>query len=284
MRRTVGALVLVLGLVAACVAMAQVEEKKQVVIISGEQGAGIHDCAGVNELFADMLNESGLPIEARHYVSWPEDWSEAEDADAVVFYCNGGPLHPLGERPKELRAMMARGAGVLCMHQAVGFVEGPAMDLASDWLGGHYEAGYSTNPFWVADVTPNKDHPVCNGVRPFAVEDEWYFHLRFHPGEDAVVPLLVSAPTEEKVTESRRGTEHWNEPSAKAFGTPQILMWAREGENGARGAGITAGHFRHNFKNDDLRKVVLNAMAWIAKVEVPADGVPSKTPDYVELR
>jgi len=257
---------------------------KKIVIISGEQGVGIHDCAAVNEIFATMLNESGLPVQAKHYTVWPEDWEEIADADAVVFYSNGGALHPLSERVTELDAMRKRGVGLMCVHQAVGFPEGDALHLAKAWLGGHYESGYSTNPFWMADVTPNPNHPVSRGVSPFATEDEWYFHMRFREDDAGITPILTSAPTEAKVTESRRGTEHWNEPSAKAFGTPQVLMWATENEDGGRAVGLTGGHFRHHFKNDDYRKVFLNAMVWVAGHEVPENGVPSRTPDYVELK
>ena len=36
----------------------------------------------------------------------------------------------------------------------------------------------------------------------------------------------------------------------------------------------------NNWGNDDQRKVVLNAILWTAKAEVPAGGVPSKvTPE-----
>ena len=45
--------------------------------------------------------------------------------------------------------------------------------------------------------------------------------------------------------------------------------------NGGRGFGFTGGHFHDNWGNDSFRKVVLNAMLWIAKGEVPADGIES---------
>lgn len=38
---------------------------------------------------------------------------------------------------------------------------------------------------------------------------------------------------------------------------------------------FTGGHHHQNWGNDNFRKVVLNALLWIAKAEVPAGGVAS---------
>ena len=38
---------------------------------------------------------------------------------------------------------------------------------------------------------------------------------------------------------------------------------------------MTGGHFHKNWGNDNFRKVVLNAILWSAKAEVPATGVAS---------
>jgi putative membrane-bound dehydrogenase-like protein len=48
-----------------------------------------------------------------------------------------------------------------------------------------------------------------------------------------------------------------------------------EREDGGRGFGFTGGHFHMNWGDDNFRKVVLNALLWISKVEVPAGGVAS---------
>jgi hypothetical protein len=56
-------------------------------------------------------------------------------------------------------------------------------------------------------------------------------------------------------------------------------MWLAERSDGGRGFGFTGGHFHLNWKNDDQRKVVLNAILWIAQVEIPAGGVASTVTD-----
>ena len=53
------------------------------------------------------------------------------------------------------------------------------------------------------------------------------------------------------------------------------MMWAIERPDGGRGFGFTGGHFHDNWSNDSFRKTILNALLWLAKVEVPKDGVES---------
>ncbi|MBL9206506.1 MAG: HEAT repeat domain-containing protein, partial [Opitutaceae bacterium] len=43
-----------------------------------------------------------------------------------------------------------------------------------------------------------------------------------------------------------------------------------------RGVGFSGGHFHRNWAVDGYRKLVLNAIAWVAHLEVPRDGVRSK--------
>ena len=54
-------------------------------------------------------------------------------------------------------------------------------------------------------------------------------------------------------------------------------MWCVERADGGRGVGFTGGHYHRNWLNDDYRKAFLNALLWISKIDVPADGVVSKT-------
>jgi hypothetical protein len=53
------------------------------------------------------------------------------------------------------------------------------------------------------------------------------------------------------------------------------MAWAFERADGGRGFGFTGAHFHKNWGNDDFRKLVLNAILWTAKAEIPATGVQS---------
>ena len=50
-------------------------------------------------------------------------------------------------------------------------------------------------------------------------------------------------------------------------------MWCTERTDGGRGFGFTGGHFHKNWGDENFRKVFLNAVLWIAKTEVPSEGV-----------
>ena len=52
---------------------------------------------------------------------------------------------------------------------------------------------------------------------------------------------------------------------------------------GGRGFGFTGAHTHANWGDPNQRKVVLNALLWIAKAEVPANGVQSTvTPEQLQ--
>ena len=59
-------------------------------------------------------------------------------------------------------------------------------------------------------------------------------------------------------------------------------MWAFDRPDGGRGFGITGAHFHKNWADDNFRKVVLNGLLWMARMEVPKDGVQSTvTPEQI---
>jgi len=56
----------------------------------------------------------------------------------------------------------------------------------------------------------------------------------------------------------------------------------RDEWDGGRGFGFTGGHTHKNWGDDNQRKVVLNALLWLAKAEVPKNGVESTvTPEQL---
>ena len=51
------------------------------------------------------------------------------------------------------------------------------------------------------------------------------------------------------------------------------MVWAYNRPDGGRGFGFTGAHFHKNWGNENFRKIGLNSILWIAKVEVPKNGV-----------
>ncbi len=73
-------------------------------------------------------------------------------------------------------------------------------------------------------------------------------------------------------------SKFWNRLAADKLGTAQELIWCRDPADGVspRGAGFVGGHYHRNWAIDDYRKIILNTIAWVARVEVPGGGVPSQ--------
>lgn len=157
-----------------------------------------------------------------------------------------------------------------------------------DLIGGYFEANWSVNPHWDATFKL-EEHAFTRGVEDFTMRDEWYFHMRFREGMAGVTPVLKDLPPPESL--SRPDGAHSGNPAVREAvlerKEEQTMMWAFERPEdlgGGRGFGFTGGHFHKNWKADSHRKVVLNAIAWIAGLEVPEDGVKSPTPTEEEMK
>jgi type 1 glutamine amidotransferase len=175
-----------------------------------------------------------------------------------------------------LGELMKRGVGFGCCHYAVEVPKDNGGPEFLNWMGGYFETHWSVNPHWDADFKVIPKHPITDGVRPFKIRDEWYFHMRFQEGMKGVTPILsaVAPPS----TMNRPDGPHSGNPAVReavAKGEPQHVMWAYERPDGGRGFGFTGGHFHNNWGHDDFRKVVLNAILWIAKAPIPPGGVQS---------
>lgn len=123
-------------------------------------------------------------------------------------------------------------------------------------------------------------------MRPFSIRDEWYYHMRFQPEMEGVTPILSTLPPLRTLTDRAHDRNRGSNPTVHAAvqaGQKQHTAWAYERPNGGRGFGFTGGHFHQNWKQDDFRKLVLNALVWTAKAEVPEAGVPSRSPSDLDM-
>jgi len=260
---------------------ARKDDVKKIVLIAGKRshGYGAHEHKAGCMLLAKALNESGLPVKAVVVTGgWPKDTSVLQDADSIVIYADGGGRHPFNKHIEELDKLMKRGVGLVCIHYGVEVPKGKSGNAFLDWTGGYFETHWSVNPHWTAEYEKLPDHPVSRGVKPFALRDEWYYHMRFRPKMKGVTPILTDLPP--KSTLNRRDGAHSNNPHVRKAvlerKQPQHTAWARERPDGGRGFGITGGHFHWNWGHNQFRKLVLGAIVWTAGVEVPKNGVPSK--------
>ncbi|MSU22861.1 MAG: hypothetical protein EXS32_03455 [Opitutus sp.] len=213
-----------------------------------------------------------------------DDNSVFDGAAAVFIYSDGGANHPAvqQERLEVLRALMKKGVSLGLAHYAVEVLAEKGGAEWKDWIGGHYENSFSCNPIWEADYKSLPVHPITRGVKPFKTKDEWYFNMRFRDGKSGVKDILVATPSD-AVRDGPYVSPKGPYPHIQAAkGRPETMMWAVERADGGRGFGFTGGHFHLNWQNDDQRRLMLNALVWLAKLEVPAGGVVSAPVSDVE--
>lgn len=255
-------------------------ETKRIVMIAGNpsHGRGQHEHRAGVMLFQKCL--TGFPgVSVQVYSNgWPADVSVLEHAASIVIYSDGGAGHPAlqGDRRKLLDRLFKQGTGFVCLHYAVEPTRENGQQEFLKWLGGCFEIHRSVNPVWTANFTNFPAHPVANGVKPFTLQDEWYFNMRFRDGEKGVTKILNAVPPAD--TMEREDGPHEGNPGVRAAvarGEPQCTAWASERPDGGRGFGFTGGHFHKNWGNDNVRKLVLNGILWSAKIEIPPTGVES---------
>jgi len=284
--------ILVATLVAAFASSLSFADKTKVLLVAGKKSHGYnaHEHNAGSLLLAKMLNESGLDFDASVYYDeedpgWPKNKELLKGIDAVVIYCDGGGKHLANDHVKAIDALQAQGVGVGCLHYGVETIDGEAGDGFLRWMGGYYQLYKSVNPHWTPRFETFPDHPVANGIEPFGINDEWYFNMRFRKDMQGITPILSAVPPLDVIPE--KDHHHNSTPDAReavARRDLQHMMWVSENEGGSRGFGFTGGHFHDNWQDDNFRKVVLNAICWIAQEEVPANGVASETPTLEELK
>jgi len=266
----------------ACTGWGTAEASKIVVIAGPITGhpKEAHEYEKVAVLLKELIETSpnlgGHPLVEFHFNGWPAEPRTLDDADTIVMVGDGGDHreqdHPLyvGDRREQFARQMKRGWGCVFLHWST-FHPSRFHQETTEWAGGYfdYETGPGANHWfsaiqtWNAIARPVADHPISRGVRPYQATEEFYYRIKFREPDSRLSPILVTRPPGES--------------------TDYAVAWAVERENGGRGFGTTGGHFFTNYWQPDFRKMVLNAIAWTAHLEVPAEGVVSEPMNRVRL-
>ena len=270
------------GVLAAGLAFPSDAADKHIVLVAGtpSHGPGDHEFNAGCLVLKKCLDQVPGVKTTVHLNGWPKEANALDGADAILLFMDGGGGHPAikEDRLQALGALMKKGVGLGCAHYGVEVPKEKGGPEFLDWIGGYYETAFSTNPHWDADIKNLPKHPITRGVKPFKIRDEWYFNMRFRPEMKGVTPILVAKPDDEtrlgKSASPRGPYPH----IVAASGREETLMWATERPDGGRGFGFTGGHMHANWANANFRKVVLNGLLWLAKMDVPADGTQTSLP------
>ena len=259
---------------------------KKIIFIAGRPSHGplSHEHrAGCLLLAKSLAGVPGITTEV-HTNGWVSDEKVFEGAAAVIVYSDGGGGHPFlqGDHLQKIGALMAKGVGMGAIHYAVEPTTAKGNKEFQDWIGGCFETFWSVNPHWDGDFQNLPTHAVTTGVKPFKTNDEWYYHMRFRDGMKDVTPILTALPPLSTVrwkTGDKPSTHGGNEgvyQDAIVKRNPQHVMWVTTRPDGGRGFGFTGGHNHLNWGNENQRRLVGNAILWVAKAEIPAGGVVSQ--------
>ena len=273
----------------ACATVAAQAPPKHIVIIAGRasHGPGEHEFRAGSLLLQKALSGvKGITVDV-FTEGWPtkdaggqrvDDNAPLETADAIFIYADGGAGHPVlkGDRRAVIDARVARGVGLGFGHYGVEVPAGEPGATFQRWIGGYYETNWSVNPMWSPEYKTFAKHLVTNGVGPFSNYDEWYFNMRWTTDaalKSRIMPLLVATPSD-----AVRGGPYVSPKGPyqhiiDAKGQAETLMWVMERPDGGRSFGFTGGHTHTNWGDVNQRRIVLNALLWAAKVNVPAGGV-----------
>lgn len=262
---------------------AKAQEPTQILFVVGPSthAPGTHEVEAGCRLLAHCLETSTnlKGIQCTVSVGWPKSQSLLKTVDTIVFSGDRFPLAELKDtraNMQQLSAMMDRGCGLVCYHYATGLTQGQMPDDGAhpllEWMGGYFATRCvhhqsTARIFEAARIELNPaPHPVLRGVEAFTIHDEPYINNYFGPNglEKNVTPLMTSMLPPE---------------SPK----PEIVAWAVERSGGGRGLGIVMPHFYRNWKNEDLRKSILNGIVWTAGRDVPETGVQSAEPKLADF-
>jgi hypothetical protein len=132
---------------------------------------------------------------------------------------------------------MKKGVGLACIHYAVEVPKEKSGVAFLDWIGGYFEAHWSVNPHWTANFKTLPEHPITRGVKPFAINDEWYYHMPERHGRRHPDP--VSHPPKENL--SRPDGPHSETPRPRRGRPAPHVAWTYNCKDGGRGFGFTGG-------------------------------------------
>jgi type 1 glutamine amidotransferase len=186
---------------------------------------------------------------------WPKDAKTLTGVKAIVVYTSPGAEMLLdGTQRDEVDKLVKQGVGIVTIHWASAIKKENVERLGPTWL--NYMGG-----MWVSNVglgwgkSPLRqleaDHPICRGWKEYEIDDEFYLN----PTIEKAKPLLSVV-----------------DPGSKK---EVIVGWVyeRDEDNGrGRSFATTLGHPYANFQREPFRRMIVNAILWSAKVDVPEGG------------
>lgn len=265
---------------------------KHILFLSGENshGWGSHKHIAGSMLLSESLPQGAPNVTTEMIRQWPTS-AQLKSADALVIYADGWRKHPANGHLMDLMDFMDQGKGLVVLHWATGIgaadesskeqKDDPNRQVWRSLMGADFEAFYSISNFYNADFKNPANHPIMNGVPPFNLYDECYYHLRESGSIDRLLPLHPPASTIQEGLTPYRGNDFARESIKNQ--EEQYCAWTYKRPEGGRAFGFTGGHFHWSWARDEVRKMVMNGFLWAAGGEVPENGIDTPRPTAEQM-
>ena len=241
-------------------------KQTKIVLLAGSTSnkPGQHEYFAGCALLADWLRQTQGVCPVLVADGWPKNEDILKNAKAVVVYADGGAKLPFlsQERWNRMKELVASGAGLVFLHQAVDVPEDRADEIKS-WIGGVWKKDIGCRGHWDMEFANLSSHPTLSGVNAFAAPlDGWLYNLHF---SSDIVPVLSG-----RVPEKSRST-----PDAKSHpDREEVVAWSYQRPGGGRSFTFTGCDLHRNWSVEGQRRLVTNGVLWSAGLTVPKDGAP----------
>jgi quercetin dioxygenase-like cupin family protein len=194
-------------------------------------------------------------------LGWPAETAALNDATVVVLGFGAVQSEAPAFAPEQLaqlQRMVDAGVGVVCLFQSKASDVLNTSGQMAQWLGVRPDSSFQTVGGPVSLVPSTPGHPVVVGVDKVACQDEVQTPRSL---ESRVVPILRAAKN-----------------TATANDAAQVAAWLLERPNGGRSFAFTGSPSLATFEEASLIQLLLNAVAWTAKLSATAGGAAPIAP------
>lgn len=204
------------------------------------------------------------PVVVKADGKWEGGPDLIDSADGIFLFASEGARW-ISEDANRLAAMQRlakRGGGFACWHWGMGTRKAKPIDAFVELFGGcHGGPDRKHKVMNVPATMATPDHPVAKGVKPFHVQEEFYYALKFGNNPQRVVPLVT--------IEMDGGGKH-------------TVGWAWTRPDSGRSFGFSGGHFHERWRVEQYRRLAVQGVLW--SVKIPFDDTLNVEADEAILR
>jgi type 1 glutamine amidotransferase len=185
---------------------------------------------------------------------WKDGPALLAKADGAVLFLSEGAAWLSRDKARldAFRELAKRKGGLVVLHWGMGTKDAGNIKPFVELFGGCH--GGPDRKYKIVSAEAfivDRMHPLCRGLSPFKVRDEFYYGLKLHKGSNELLPLL----------------------QVEIDGKLETVAWAWERPDAGRSFGFSGLHFHENWQQSEYRRLIAQAVMWTNRVAIPKDGL-----------